>query len=130
MNSEILAANLKFLRTAYGMSQAELARKIHIHRSTYCSYETGAKLPDLKTLDALTSVYNIGFESLINHDLSSGLMSKIYFDAKGRAIADLLHDYEKLSISSKSIIMERLDVLIEREAVFYQEFANPRKNKK
>jgi hypothetical protein len=45
-------------------------------------------------------------------------------------LAELLNDYESLSVASKNVIMERLDVLLEREAVFYQEFAYPNKNMK
>ena len=112
MNLEVLCKNLKLLRTVHGMNQDELAAKIYITRSTYSAYETGSKVPDIQTLDALAAIYNIGFESLVNHDLSKGLLSRIYF------------------VASKNVIMERLDVLLEREAVFYQEFAYPNKNMK
>ncbi|MBC8567982.1 helix-turn-helix transcriptional regulator [Mogibacterium sp. NSJ-24] len=112
------------------MNQDELAAKIYITRSTYSAYETGSKVPDIQTLDALAAIYNIGFESLVNHDLSKGLLSRIYFDSEDRQLAELLNDYESLSVASKNVIMERLDVLLEREAVFYQEFAYPNKNMK
>ena len=130
MNLEVLCKNLKLLRTVHGMNQDELAAKIYITRSTYSAYETGSKFPDIQTLDALAAIYNIGFESLVNHDLSKGLLSRIYFDSEDRQLAELLNDYESLSVASKNVIMERLDVLLEREAVFYQEFAYPNKNMK
>lgn len=127
LNLDILSRNLKLLRTANGMSQEELADKIYLTRSTYSTYESGAKPPDLQTLDALASLYDIGFESLINYDMSKGLIGKIYFDAESRQIAELLNNYESLSVASKNAIKERLDVILEREAIFYQEMAFPKK---
>ena len=127
LNLDILSRNLKLLRTANGMSQEELADKIYLTRSTYSTYESGAKPPDLQTLDALASLYDIGFESLINYDLSKVLIGKIYFDAESRQIAELLNNYESLSVASKNAIKERLDVILEREAIFYQEMAFPKK---
>ena len=45
LNLDILSRNLKLLRTANGMSQEELADKIYLTRSTYSTYESGAKPP-------------------------------------------------------------------------------------
>ena len=120
-----LSKNLKLLRTMNNISQDDLAAEIHLARSTYSTYETGVKVPDLQTIDALSAIYNIGFDSLVNNDLSEGLMHKIYFEKENKELAEVMNDYQSLSIASKKIIMERIDVILEREAIFYSEYARP-----
>ena len=126
---KILSKNLKLLRNIHGFSQEDLSAHICITRSTYSAYETGAKIPDLQTLDALSAVYDIGFESLISHDLSKGLLSRIYFNNNDNGLAEIINDYESLSVASKNIVMERLDILLEEESILYNEYANRKGNK-
>ena len=121
MNHDILSRNLKLLRTINNISQEDLAEEIHLSRSTYSTYETGTKVPDLQTIDALAGFYNVGFDSLAGYDLSGGLLYRIYFEQEDPELVELLNSYENLSISSKNIVMERLDTLLEREKVFYNE---------
>ena len=45
----------------------------------------------------------------------------IYFEDENKQLAELVNEYESLSIASKNIVAERLDVLLERESVFYGE---------
>lgn len=75
-------------------------------------------MPSLPCIDAIASFYDIGLESLVNHDLSTGLLSRIYFEDENKQLAELVNEYESLSIASKNIVAERLDVLLEREFVF------------
>lgn len=127
---ELLSRNIKLLRTIHGISQEELSDDICITRSTYSAYETGAKIPDLQTIDALSAIYDIGFESLVNHDLSRGLLNRIYLSSSDRQLAALLNNYESLSVASKNVVTERLDILLERESVFYNEYTRVSKSGK
>lgn len=130
INLELLSRNIKLLRTIHGISQEELSDDICITRSTYSAYETGAKIPDLQTIDALAAIYDIGFESLVNHDLSRGLLNRIYLSSSDRQLAALLNNYESLSVASKNVVTERLDILLERESVFYNEYTRVSKSGK
>ena len=121
IDTGIRAKNLKLLRTMRGISQDELSAAIYTARTTYASYENGTKVPSLPCIDAIASFYDIGLESLVNHDLSTGLLSRIYFEDENKQLAELVNEYESLSIASKNIVAERLDVLLERESVFYGE---------
>lgn len=125
VSPEILHRNLKLLRMAHNISQEELAATIHLARSTYSAYETGTKTPDLQTLDALTAIYDISFDSLVNYDLSEGIINKIYFTGENREMADLLNSYQALSVSSKFLIAQRLDVLLEKEDSLYRNALTP-----
>lgn len=122
INLDFLCKNLKLLRNNRGFSQEELAYRLYIARTTYSAYETGAKIPDLQTLDALSSIYGVGFESMVRYDLSAGIMNRIYFEDRNGSLAKIVSNYESLSMAAKNIVEERLDILLEREAVFYGQY--------
>lgn len=130
LDLEILSRNMKLLRIMHGMSQETLAAEINISRTTYTSYERCSKTPSLQALDSLAALYNIGFDTLVFCDLSRGLLYRIYLTDEGNNLDKLLADYENLTVSSRNLIMERMETLLEREKVFYSEYAKlPRKRK-
>ena len=125
-----LRNNMRLLRITRGISQEDLAMEIHIARSTYSTYETGGKIPDLQTIDALSYLYDISFDSLVNHDLSKGLLQQVYLNlADDGELARILNDYQSLSIASKNIILEKIDTLLERESIFYGEYTRSAEKK-
>lgn len=114
--------NIKMLRNINGLSQEALAHDIFLARSTYSDYENGKKIPDLQTIDALSAYYNIEIDLLLNHDLTTGLLNRIYIETDEKNLSELLNNYQSLSSYSKDLIMERVETLIERESVFYKEY--------
>ena len=73
---DIFAENLGFVRRARGYSQAYMAEKLGIARSTYAGYETGKRSPDVEmfakiskelfiSADELLGRYNYGTANLI-----------------------------------------------------------------
>jgi len=118
-NMKTLCKNIKLLRSFHRLSQEEVAGIINIARSTYSTYESGARTIDLQTIDSLARLYNISFDSLVNHDLSQGIFRRIYFESGRQNLKTLLNNYQSLSIISRNLIEERLDVLLEREEIFY-----------
>ncbi|MDO4545406.1 MAG: helix-turn-helix transcriptional regulator [Bacillota bacterium] len=125
-----LSNNMKLLRLVNNISQDDLAYTIHLIRSTYSTYETGVKVPDLQTIDALAALYGISFDSLVNQDLSKGLLHRLYFEPGNEELADLLNRYQSLSTASKGLIMERIEAILEREDIFYREYSSVGKNRK
>ena len=121
VTQEILQKNIKLLRCASGASQEKVAGVMHLARTTYCAYETGVKQLDLQSIDALARLYNVSFDSLVNYDLSEGLMNRVYFSEGNGELADLLNAYQSLSISSKILISQRLTMIIEKEELLYTE---------
>lgn len=117
-----LCSNLKLLRTSRELSQENVATSIKLARSTYSTYESGAKSIDMQTIDSLAAFYNVSFDSLANHDLSKGIFNKIYFDDSKKSLIPLLNSYQSLSVISRNLINERLNVLLEREGIFYEEY--------
>lgn len=120
VTSKTLNKNIRLLRHARGISQETLSSVIHLARTTYSSYETGAKCLDLQTIDALARLYDVSFDSLVNYDLSEGILNRIYFSEENKDLAALLNSYQSLSVSSKYLICQRMNILIEKEAALYK----------
>ena len=57
--------NLKLLRHAKGMTQAEVADLISVTRQTVSSYESGRTQPDLETLKRLSEVYQADLHDML-----------------------------------------------------------------
>ena len=57
--------NLKSLREAKGMTQAEVAEVISVTRQTVSSYESGRTQPDLETLKRLAEVYQADLHDVL-----------------------------------------------------------------
>jgi len=123
ISQEILQKNIKLLRHSKGISQEKVAAAMHLARTTYCAYEKGAKQIDMQSIDALSRLYGVSFDSLVNYDLSEGLLNRIYFSEENKELAELLNTYQSLSISSKYLISQRLDVLLGREEALYGDTA-------
>lgn len=117
-----LSSNMKTLRLSCGITQEELCEELFIARTTYSNYESGAKIPDLRTLDSLSSFYNISFSSIFESDLSTEIMQNIYFGFPTEPVKKILTNYESLSFTSKRIVMEKLCTLLERENIFYKDY--------
>ena len=122
LNLKLLSSNLKRLRITHGFSQEELAEALYITRTTYTDYEKCTRSPDLQTLDALAAIYNISLDTLVFRDLSQGPLYRIYLHEDHRKLCILLSEYENLTMSSRSVIMERMNTLLEREEIFYSQY--------
>ncbi len=62
--------NIRLLRKVWGQTQKELGSAIGVESNTISMYESGARTPDLTTLDSIASYYGIPVDSLIHEDLS------------------------------------------------------------
>ncbi|MGN0704533.1 MAG: helix-turn-helix domain-containing protein [Lentihominibacter sp.] len=122
LDLDTLGRNMKLLRLTNGFSQEELAERLFISRTAYMDYEKCTRAPDLQTLDALSRIYNISLDTLVFHDLSQGSLYRIYLNEDQRKLCALLSEYENLTASSKGVIMERIDTLLEREEIFYSKY--------
>ena len=61
---------MRELRIINGYSQQFVSNYIHIARQTYSLYETGRRLPDMKTVCDLADLYHISIDLLLYTDLS------------------------------------------------------------
>lgn len=92
---------LKKLRKRDGLSQAELADKIGVSRSTISMYENGQREPDFETLEYLADVFNVPMSMLINgnspatncDDGASTIALYYGLSASDRAVVDALIEH-------------------------------------
>lgn len=62
---EIFAENLGFARRARGYSQAFMAERLGIARSTYAGYETGKRSPDIETFAKISKELFVSADELL-----------------------------------------------------------------
>lgn len=57
--------NLKQLRVARGMTQEQVADRLHVTRQSVSSYESGRTKPDIDTLMRLAEVYGVELDAIL-----------------------------------------------------------------
>lgn len=61
----VLSERLTKLRNKLGITQAEMARRISVHRGTYSNYESGKRHPDYETLGKIANIHNVTIDYLM-----------------------------------------------------------------
>ena len=113
-----IGENLKLLRNAFGYTQAEVAEELHICRSTYTLCELGKKLPSTDMLVDIARFYNVHLDVLFDAQ-GNFFMERIF--SKERAWKDVAHlvdVYFQLSPHAQGKLVERADILLEKEGSF------------
>lgn len=62
---ENLKYRIKELRTALNINQEELGKKLNVTKQTISGWETGYRIPDILTLNALANLFNCTVDYLI-----------------------------------------------------------------
>lgn len=65
-----LGEKLKSIRKQSGMSQEKLAEKIGVSRQAITKWETGAGIPDIENMVAISSLFNISIDELLSNEKS------------------------------------------------------------
>ena len=60
-----IAKHIRRLRIERGLSQAQLAERLHVTRQTVSSWERDLSHPDIGTLEAMAAVYDMSLEELL-----------------------------------------------------------------
>ena len=69
VNEMEVGSQIKKLRSALGLSQEELAEKIYVTRQTISNWENEKSYPDIHSLLALSSLFEISLDQLIKGDI-------------------------------------------------------------
>mgnify|MGYP004608790549 FL=1 len=65
------AKNLKMLRKQAGMSQEQLAEKLGVSRQAVTKWETGAGIPDIENIMAISTLFDISIDDLLSNESGS-----------------------------------------------------------
>lgn len=63
-----LGSRIKELRIEQGLSQEELAAKLHVTRQTVSNWENNKNYPDLTTLVEITELFRVSFDEIVKED--------------------------------------------------------------
>ena len=72
LNEKIIA-----LRNKYQMSQGDLAEKLNVSRQSVSKWETGASIPDLDKLIAMSELFGITMDELVKESKEIGNVSSL-----------------------------------------------------
>lgn len=107
----MLGTRIAILRQGRGMSQAELARRLHISASAVGMYEQGRREPSVDTLIALAREFDVTLDYLLSGQLDP--------TQDATALYDLLRQYcyklqsRECTVSREEMVMRLLCVLME-----------------
>lgn len=107
----MISSTLKALRKANGFTQAQIAEKLNIDRSTYSYYELGKINPGVGALVTLAELYGISIDEIVNSNSESSTVLKV---ASANSDYSLLSDDESKLIASYRLLSREAkeDVLI------------------
>lgn len=112
-----MVKELFFLREERGMSQKELALSLHITAATLSRYENDIYQPKLEFLCEMCKIlktssdFMLGFTMQYNH-ISADTSDSTQITAEEKAF---LNQYNKLSVTNKIRLHERMLVLLENQ---------------
>jgi transcriptional regulator with XRE-family HTH domain len=110
----------KRLRNSCGLTQAEMAEKIGISRSTIGMYETGAREPDFETLEKIADFFKVDIDYLLGRTDKTTILpetvGQYYLNEETREIAQEVFENPELRSLfhvARDIPPERLKAHIE-----------------
>lgn len=69
---------IEVLRKKRGLSQGDLAKKIHVTKQTISNYETSKRMPDVETLEKIADALGVPMSSLVSRDDQRETINSIY----------------------------------------------------
>lgn len=135
---------LKYLRTRELMSQAELAAKIGVAKSTISMYEVGNREPDFEMLEIIADFFNVDMNFLLGKEESenniaftahderdiakdvNNIMKKLSSGESGPAT----YNGEELDPEASELFRDELEIALRRLKIINKKKYTPKKYKK
>lgn len=87
----LLNENVAMLRRKLGFSQAELAEKLGVRKTTISNYETGYSNPDAKMLSRLADLFSVSVDQLLGRALPTIAGEPPFSDAVSVPVLGTVH---------------------------------------
>lgn len=112
MNTKIISKHLQLLRKKHGYTQDDLAKKLKVSRQAVSKWETGTTIPDIEALLALSKLYGLTINEIIEPNIQSQKIT----------------DFEQLSIIPEDELKDILMQFDEKSLVVASMGASPEIN--
>ena len=100
-----ISDKLKNNRKQAGLTQEEIAQKLHVSRQTISNWETGRSIPDIYSLVELSNIYDISLDHLVKEDIV--MMNELKKENKEKKIIN-----RAIILSAVGVILMIISLLI------------------
>ena len=121
-----LKDNLKFLRRKAGLTQAELAKKMHLKQYNISDYEIGRIEPNIAKLVHFADIFNVSLDTLVGRkpkeiekspdDINSDIRNFDYNYSEDDSLAEIAEMIKDLSPEEKSQVVNAVGFLVNNYA--------------
>ena len=121
-----LKDNLKFLRRKAGLTQAELAKKMHLKQYNISDYEIGRIEPNIAKLVHFADIFNVSLDTLVGRkpkeiekspdDINSDIRNFDYNYSKDDSLAEIAEMIKDLSPEEKRQVVNAVGFLVNNYA--------------
>ncbi|MBS7384350.1 MAG: helix-turn-helix transcriptional regulator [Bacilli bacterium] len=117
-----LKDNLKFLRRKAGLTQAELAKKMHLKQYNISDYEIGRIEPNIAKLVHFADIFNVSLDTLVGRkpkeiekspdDINSDIRNFDYNYSEDDSLAEIAEMIKDLSPEEKRQVVNAVGFLV------------------
>ena len=100
----MIGKKLKQLRKKSDLTQVDVAKKLEVTQPLIQRWESGNKIPNLKTLKKFSKIYNISIDALAFDE-------KDLADLKDKNLVDKIKSFSKLSEQDKQTVANLIESL-------------------
>lgn len=93
---DTLSSRIVDLRRQAGMTQAELARRMHLSRSSINSWESAASYPSIDSLVTLAQVFHVSTDYLLGVSSSKAIILDKYSTHEQELVFRLLQYFDEV----------------------------------
>ena len=121
-----LKDNLKFLRRKAGLTQAELAKKMHLKQYNISDYEIGRIEPNIAKLVHFADIVNVSLDTLVGRkpkeiekspdDINSDIRNFDYNYSEDDSLAEIAEMIKDLSPEEKRQVVNAVGFLVNNYA--------------
>ena len=121
-----LKDNLKFLRRKAGLTQAELAKKMHLKQYNISDYEIGRIEPNIAKLVHFADIFNVSLDTLVGRkpkeiekspdDINSDIRNFDYNYSEDDSLAEIAEMIKDLSPEEKRQVVNAVGFLVKNYA--------------
>jgi len=105
-----ISDKLKNNRKQVGLTQEEIAQKLHVSRQTISNWETGKSIPDIYSLVELSNIYDISLDNLVKEDIV--MMNELKKDNKEKKLIN-----KAIALSGAGILIMLISLLIQNSHI-------------